>query len=93
MLQPLYDKILIDTNIEQEEQNSSGLILYEDKNQPKKAKVLAVGNGRPTETGIQPLFVKPGDSVLVPNFGGITIFEEGNQYIIIRESDLLGVIK
>lgn len=93
MLQPLYDKILVDTDVSGDVEDSSGLIIYEDKNQPIKAKVIAVGKGRPTELGLQPLLTKVGQIVLIPNFGGITIFDKGNKYTLIRESDVLGIVE
>lgn len=93
MLQPLYDKILVDTNITKEVEDSSGLIIYEDKNQPIKAKVIAIGSGRPTDSGLQPLLTKVGQTVLIPNFSGIPVFDNGDKYILIRESDVLGIVE
>lgn len=92
MLQPLYDKILVDTDIEDTDFNDSGLILCEDKSSPRKAKVIAVGQGRPTDNGLQPLLTHVGDIVLVPNFGGMQIFDKDKQYTLIRESDVLGIV-
>lgn len=94
MLQPLYDKVLLD--LEDPSLNSPddlSVIVLQDTSLPRKARVVATGNGRPTENGFADLYCKEGDIVLIPNFGGITVFEGDKKYTLIRESDILCVVK
>lgn len=94
MLKPLYDKVLLD--LEDPLLNStdnSSVIVLQDTSLPRKARVVAVGEGRPTETGLIELCCKVDDIVLIPNFGGITVFDNDKKYTLIRESDILCVVR
>ncbi|RDD61873.1 co-chaperone GroES [Ferruginivarius sediminum] len=90
---PLHDRVLIQ-RVEQEEKSSGGIIIPDTaKDKPMEGKVIAVGAGTKSEDGtVTPLDVKEGDRVLIGKFSGTEIKLDGEEYTILRESDILGVI-
>lgn len=93
-LKPLYDKILI-KRVEQESKTASGIILPDTaQEKPAMGTVMAVGNGAMLENGnTVALSVKEGDTVLFPKWGGTEVKLDGVEYIIIKESELLGIVE
>ena len=90
---PLGSRVLIET-IEQEEITASGIILPETaKEKPQQAKVLAVGPGDRNEDGDRiEMDVKVGDVVLFAKYSGTEVKIDGKKLLIMRESDLLGIV-
>jgi chaperonin GroES len=93
-VRPLHDRIIVQ-RIEEEEQRVGGIIIPDTaKEKPQQGKVIAVGKGRIEKDGkITPLDVKSGDTVLFGKYAGQEIKIEGNEYLIIREEEVLGVIE
>ena len=91
-VRPLQDRILV-LRIEEEETSAGGIIIPDSaKEKPSEGKVIAVGNGKVKEDGtLQPLDVKKGDRILFSKYAGTEINVDGEEHIIIREDDVLGV--
>ena len=91
---PLQDRVLI-RQIEQEEKTSGGIIIPDTaKEKPVEGEVIAAGPGARSEDGkIQPLDVKVGDRVLFGKWSGTEIKLDGEDLMIMKESDLMGVIE
>ena len=93
-LKPLGDRLIVRA-IEEEETTASGLVLPDTaKEKPQKGKVLAVGDGKTNEdTGKRtPLDVKEGDEVLYSKYGGTEIKVDGEELLVLRESDVLAKV-
>jgi chaperonin GroES len=93
-LQPLGDRLIVSA-IEEEETTSSGIVLPDTaKEKPQRGKVLAVGEGRWDEDGDKriPLDVSEGDEVLYSKYGGTEIQVEGDDLLVLRESDVLAKV-
>jgi chaperonin GroES len=94
-LKPLGDRVLVQP-VEEEETTASGIVLPDTaKEKPQKGKVLAVGEGRYDEDGEKriPLDVKEGDEVLYSKYGGTDITVDGEDLLVLRESDLLAKVE
>jgi chaperonin GroES len=94
-LKPLGDRLLV-RPVEEEETTASGIVLPDTaKEKPQKGKVLAVGDGRFDEDGEKriPLDVAEGDEVLYSKYGGTDITVEGEDLLVLRESDVLAKIE
>ena len=91
---PLYDRVLV-KRLDSETTTASGLHIPETaKEKPQRAKVIAVGNGRLTKNnGLQPLTVTEGDVVLFGKYSGDEIKLDGQELLIMKESDIMGVIE
>ncbi|MFL5873340.1 MAG: co-chaperone GroES [Solirubrobacterales bacterium] len=90
-LKPLGDRLIVKP-IEEEETTASGIVLPETaKEKPQKGKVVAVGDGRWDEDGDKriPLDVAEGDEVLYSKYGGTEVTVEGDELLVLRESDVL----
>jgi chaperonin GroES len=93
-LKPLGDRVLV-RPVEEEETTASGIVLPDTaKEKPQKGQVLAVGDGRWDEDGEKriPLDVAEGDEVLYSKYGGTDIVIEGEDLLVLRESDLLAKV-
>jgi chaperonin GroES len=90
---PLHDRVLV-KRIEAEEKTAGGIIIPDTaKEKPVEAEVLAVGPGTRDETGkVQPLDVKVGDRVLFGKWSGTEVKIDGEDRLIMKESDIFGVI-
>jgi chaperonin GroES len=89
LLKPLADRVLIEP-VPAEEKTASGIIIPDTaKEKPLKGKVIAVGNGKPDE----PLTVKVGDTVIYGQYSGTEIKLEGKDYLIMKESDVYGIVE
>ena len=93
-LKPLGDRIVV-RPIEAQEKTKSGLVLPDSaKEKPQEAKVIAVGTGRRLEDGaIKALEVKSGDRVLYGKYSGTEVSIEGDDYLILREEDVLAIVQ
>ena len=90
-LKPLGDRVIVEV-LEEEEVTVSGIVLPDTaKEKPQRGKVLAVGEGRFEDGKRMPLEVKEGDEVVYSKYGGTEIKVDGNEYLILRESDILAV--
>jgi chaperonin GroES len=93
-LKPLGDRVIVQA-IEEEETTASGIVLPDTaKEKPQRGKVLAVGDGRWDEDGEKriPLDVGEGDEVLYSKYGGTEINVEGDDLLVLRESDVLAKV-
>jgi chaperonin GroES len=93
-IRPLQDRIIVQ-RIEEETKTAGGLIIPDSaKEKPQMGLVVAVGNGKKTEDGkVLSLDVKTGDKVLFGKYAGSEIKVEGQEYIMMREDDVLGVVE
>lgn len=93
-IRPLHDRILA-KRVEEKEQIRGGIIIPDTaKEKPLEAEIIAVGNGKVTEDGKTiPLDVKVGDRVLIGKYSGTEVKLDDVEYIILREEEVLGVIK
>lgn len=93
-LRPLHDRILV-RRLEEEEQQRGGIIIPDTaKEKPQQATVLAVGTGRITDDGkVQQLDVKAGNRVVFGKYAGTEVKVDGEELLIIREDDVLGVLE
>ena len=91
---PLHDRILVE-RVESEEVTKGGIILPDSaKEKPQQGKIIAVGSGKRTEDGkIIPLELKAGDTILFGKYSGSEIKIEGNEYLIMKEDDVLGLVE
>ena len=92
-LKPLGDRIVV-KQLEAQEKTKSGLVLPDTaKEKPQEGKVIAVGTGRLLdEGGMKPLEIKNGDRVLYGKYAGTEVSLEGEDYLILREEDVLAVV-
>jgi chaperonin GroES len=93
-LRPLHDRILV-RRLEEEEQQRGGIIIPDTaKEKPQQATVLAVGSGRITDDGkVHALDVKAGDKVVFGKYSGTEVKVDGEELLIIREDDVLGILE
>jgi len=92
-VRPLHDRIIV-SRIEEGEQKIGGIIIPDSaKEKPQQGKVIAVGTGRLHDNGTKtPLDVKAGDRVLFGKYSGSEVKLDGEEYIIMKEADVLGVL-
>jgi chaperonin GroES len=92
-IRPLGDRVLVE-RVEAEERTAGGILLPDSaKEKPKEGKVISIGNGRVLDNGERSTFsVKVGDRVLFTAYGGTEVKFGGEEYLIMREEDILGVI-
>jgi chaperonin GroES len=94
-IRPLHDRLIV-KRIEEGEQKSAGGIIIPDtaKEKPQEGKVLAVGKGKTNDDGKTiPLDVKAGDRILFGKYSGSEIKVEGEECLILREDEVLGIIE
>ena len=93
-IRPLQDRIIV-KRVEEEEKTKGGIIIPDTaKEKPIEGKVIAVGNGKVLEDGkVRPLDVKAGDRILFSKYAGTEIKIDGEEHLIMREEDILGVIE
>src|SRR5688572_17428978 len=92
-IRPLHDRVIV-AGIEEGEQKVGGIIIPGSaKEKPQQGKVIAVGKGKVEKDGkVTPLDVKEGDTVLFGKYSGQEIKMDGEEYLIMREEEILGVI-
>ena len=93
-LRPLHDRVLV-KRLDEGEQKVGGIIIPDTaKEKPQQAEVKAVGNGKLLESGERAaLDVKPGDRILFGKYSGSEIKIEGEEYLIVTEDEILGVLE
>jgi len=93
-LQPLGDRVLVQP-IEQKEVKKSGIIIPDTaKEKPQEGKIIATGKGKTTEDGkVLPMDVKAGDRVLYGKYSGTEIKIDDEDYLIMHQDDVLGILK
>ena len=91
---PLQDRILI-KRLDREDKSSGGIIIPDTaKEKPQEGEVVAVGNGKRLDDGkLQPLDVKSGDRILFGKYSGSEIKLEGEEHLILREDEVLGILE
>jgi chaperonin GroES len=90
---PLHDRVVV-RRIEEDSKSKGGIIIPDTaKEKPIQGEIVGVGPGSRDETGkLQPLDVKAGDTVLFGKWSGTEVTIEGTEYLIMKESDILGVL-
>jgi chaperonin GroES len=93
-LRPLQDRILV-KRIEEEEKTAGGIFIPDTaKEKPQMGQIVSVGKGKKTEDGkVIPLDVKAGDQILFGKYSGMEVKVEGEEFLIMREDDILGIIE
>jgi chaperonin GroES len=92
-LRPLHDRILVKRLEESDERHGSIIIPDTAKEKPQQGKVIAVGNGKVTDDGKKlPLDVKAGDRILFGKYSGSEVKIDGEEYLILKEEDVLGIL-
>ena len=92
-IRPLHDRIVVKREEEKEVKKGGIIIPDTAKEKPQEGKVVAVGNGRVNEDGKKiPLDVKAGDRILFGKYSGSEVKVEDEEYLILREEDVLGII-
>jgi chaperonin GroES len=93
-LKPLHDRILV-KRLEEESKTKGGIIIPDTaKEKPAEGEVVAVGSGKVQEDGTKtPLEVKTGDKILFGKYAGTEVKIEGDEYLIMREDDVLGIVE
>lgn len=87
-VKPLADRVLVEPSAA-EEKTAGGIIIPDTaKEKPQRGKIVAVGNGKPDE----PITVKVGDTVLYGKYAGTEINIDGNDYLIMKESDIFAIV-
>jgi chaperonin GroES len=92
-LQPLHDRVLV-KRIQEEQARRGGIIIPDSaKEKPQEGTVIAVGKGKVSEAGKKtPLDVKAGDRVLFGKYSGSEVALDGEEYLIMKEEDVLGIL-
>jgi chaperonin GroES len=93
LLKPLGDRVIIEL-VESEEKTASGIVLPDSaKEKPQEGRVVAVGTGRVLDNGERvALEVSTGDRIIFSKYSGTEVKYEGNEYLVLRENDILAVI-
>ena len=92
-LRPLHDRVLIKRLEDQDEKHGSIIIPDSAKEKPQEGKVIAAGTGRVTEEGkTLPLVVKAGDRILFGKYSGSEVKIDGEELLIMKEDDILGIL-
>jgi chaperonin GroES len=93
-IRPLQDRVIV-KRIAEEEKSKGGIIIPDTaKEKPQEGKVVAVGKGKVNEDGkVRPLNIKTGDRILFGKYSGSEMKIEGEELLIVREDDVLGVIE
>ena len=91
---PLHDRVVV-KRIDAENKTKGGIIIPDTaKEKPLEAKVISVGNGKVMEDGkVRPLDIKAGDTILFSKYAGTEIKIDGEDHLILREEDVLGIIE
>ena len=91
-LKPLGDRVIVEV-VEEEETTASGIVLPDTaKEKPQRGRVLAVGPGRYEDGKLVPLDVNDGDEIIFSKYGGTEVKVGGEEYLILRESDILAKV-
>ena len=92
-IRPLHDRVIV-KRIEEEEKTKGGIFIPDTaKEKPQEGRVVAVGPGRQDDGKVIPLGVKAGDKILFGKYSGTEIKLDGEEHLIMKEDDILGVIE
>ena len=92
-IRPLHDRVII-KRVAEEEKTKGGIIIPDTaKEKPQEGRVVAVGRGKREDGKVVPLDVKAGDKILFGKYSGTEIKLNGDEHLIIREEDILGIIE
>jgi chaperonin GroES len=93
-IRPLHDRVIV-KRIEEERKTASGIVIPDTAaEKPDQGEIVAVGTGKILDDGkIRPLAVKPGDRVLFGKYSGQTVKVHGEELLVMREEDIMGVIE
>ena len=93
-IRPLHDRLVV-KRMEEERTSAGGIVIPDSATEkPSRGEVIAVGNGKVADNGdVRPLDVKAGDTVLFGKYAGTEIKIDGEEVLIMREDDILGVIE
>jgi len=92
-IRPLHDRVII-KRVAEEEKTKGGIIIPDTaKEKPQEGRVVAVGRGKREDGKVVPLDVKAGDKILFGKYSGTEIKLNGEEHLIIREEDILGIIE
>ncbi len=93
-LRPLHDRLIV-KRIEEEERSAGGIIIPDSaKEKPQQGEVIAIGTGKLLENGTTvPMQVKKGEKILFGKYSGSEIKIDGQEYLIMREDDVLGIME
>jgi chaperonin GroES len=92
-IRPLHDRVIV-KRIEEEEKTKGGLFIPDTaKEKPQEGRVVAVGPGKHDDGKVIPMGVKAGDKILFGKYSGTEIKLDGEEHLILREDDILGVIE
>ncbi len=93
-IRPLHDRVIV-RRLEEEEKTKGGIIIPDTaKEKPLEGKVIAAGKGKIMENGeVRPLDVKEGDRILFGKYSGTEVKIDGEEHLILREEDILGIIE
>ncbi len=93
-IRPLHDRLLV-KRVEKEQTTAGGIIIPDTaKEKPQEALVVAVGNGKRLDDGnVLPLEVKVGDTILFSKYAGTEVKIEGEEHLILREDDIIGIVE
>jgi len=93
-IRPLHDRVIV-RRVKEEEKTKGGIIIPDTaKEKPIEGKVIAVGNGKILDDGsVRKLEVKKGDRVLFGKYAGTDVKIDGQEHLILREDDILGVVE
>lgn len=94
MLKPLSNRVVLEV-VKEEEKTTSGIVLPDSaKEKPQTAKVVAVGEGRLLDNGQRAeISVKEGDTVLFEKYAGSEVKYEGNEYLVVKDTDLIAIVE
>jgi len=92
-IRPLHDRVVV-KRVEEERKSAGGIVIPDNvAEKPDQGEVIAVGNGKILEDGkVRPLDVKIGDRILFGKYSGSTVKMEGDEYLVMREDDIMGIV-
>ncbi len=92
-IRPLHDRVVV-KRLEEERKSAGGIVIPDNAaEKPDQGEVVAVGNGKILEDGkVRPLDVKVGDRILFGKYSGTTVKVEGDELLVMREDDIMGVV-
>ena len=92
-IRPLHDRVVV-KRVEEERKTHGGIVIPDNAaEKPDQGEVIAVGNGKILEDGkVRPLDVKVGDRILFGKYSGSTVKMEGEEYLVMREDDIMGIV-
>ena len=93
-IRPLHDRVIV-RRVEEERTTAGGIVIPDSATEkPSQGEIVAAGNGKITESGeVRPLDVKAGDKVLFGKYAGTEVKVEGEELLVMREEDIMGVVE